>query len=246
METAKIALVTGAGRGIGAACARKLAAMGHTVIINYNGSKAAAEEVAAQIAADGGKAVTMQCNVSDPEAVAAMVEAVQKEYGCIDILVNNAGITRDELMLRMKPEDFDAVVRTNMTAVFYVMQACIRGMIKKRKGKIVNISSVSGVMGNAGQINYSAAKAGVIGMTKTAARELAGRNITVNAVAPGFITTDMTNALPDAAKEGILSKVPMGRGGRPEDVANAVAFLCSEESDYITGQVLCVDGGMAM
>ncbi|MBO7515716.1 MAG: 3-oxoacyl-[acyl-carrier-protein] reductase [Lachnospiraceae bacterium] len=246
METAKIALVTGAGRGIGAACARKLAAMGHPVIINYNGSKAAAEEVAAQIAADGGKAVTMQCNVSDPEAVAAMVEAVQKEYGCIDILVNNAGITRDELMLRMKPEDFDAVVRTNMTAVFYVMQACIRGMIKKRKGKIVNISSVSGVMGNAGQINYSAAKAGVIGMTKTAARELAGRNITVNAVAPGFITTDMTNALPDAAKEGILSKVPMGRGGRPEDVANAVAFLCSEESDYITGQVLCVDGGMAM
>ncbi len=246
METGKIALVTGAGRGIGAACARKLAAMGHTVIINYNGSKAAAEEVAAQIAADGGKAVTMQCNVSDPEAVSAMVDAIQKEYGSVDILVNNAGITRDELMLRMKPEDFDAVVRTNMTAVFYVMQACIRGMIKKRKGKIVNISSVSGVMGNAGQINYSAAKAGVIGMTKTAARELAGRNITVNAVAPGFITTDMTNALPDAAKEGILSKVPMGRGGKPEDVANAVAFLCSEESDYITGQVLCVDGGMAM
>ena len=246
METGKIALVTGAGRGIGAACARKLAAMGHTVIINYNGSKAAAEEVAAQIAADGGKAVTMQYNVSDPEAVSAMVDAIQKEYGSVDILVNNAGITRDELMLRMKPEDFDAVVRTNMTAVFYVMQACIRGMIKKRKGKIVNISSVSGVMGNAGQINYSAAKAGVIGMTKTAARELAGRNITVNAVAPGFITTDMTNALPDAAKEGILSKVPMGRGGKPEDVANAVAFLCSEESDYITGQVLCVDGGMAM
>lgn len=246
METGKIALVTGAGRGIGAACARKLAAMGHTVIINYNGSKAAAEEVAAQIAADGGKAVTMQCNVSDPEAVSAMVDAIQKEYGSVDILVNNAGITRDELMLRMKPEDFDAVVRTNMTAVFYVMQACIRGMIKKRKGKIVNISSVSGVMGNAGQINYSAAKAGVIGMTKSAARELAGRNITVNAVAPGFITTDMTNALPDAAKEGILSKVPMGRGGKPEDVANAVAFLCSEESDYITGQVLCVDGGMAM
>ena len=246
METGKIALVTGAGRGIGAACARKLAAMGHTVIINYNGSKAAAEEVASQIAADGGKAVTMQCNVSDPEAVSAMVDAIQKEYGSVDILVNNAGITRDELMLRMKPEDFDAVVRTNMTAVFYVMQACIRGMIKKRKGKIVNISSVSGVMGNAGQINYSAAKAGVIGMTKTAARELAGRNITVNAVAPGFITTDMTNALPDAAKEGILSKVPMGRGGKPEDVANAVAFLCSEESDYITGQVLCVDGGMAM
>lgn len=246
METGKIALVTGAGRGIGAACARKLAAMGHTVIINYNGSKAAAEEVAAQIAADGGKAVTMQCNVSDPEAVCALVDAIQKDYGSVDILVNNAGITRDELMLRMKPEDFDAVVRTNMTAVFYVMQACIRGMIKKRKGKIVNISSVSGVMGNAGQINYSAAKAGVIGMTKTAARELAGRNITVNAVAPGFITTDMTNALPDAAKEGILSKVPMGRGGKPEDVANAVAFLCSEESDYITGQVLCVDGGMAM
>lgn len=246
METGKIALVTGAGRGIGAACARKLAAMGHTVIINYNGSKAAAEEVAAQIAADGGKAVTMQCNVSDPEAVSAMVDAIQKECGSVDILVNNAGITRDELMLRMKPEDFDAVVRTNMTAVFYVMQACIRGMIKKRKGKIVNISSVSGVMGNAGQINYSAAKAGVIGMTKTAARELAGRNISVNAVAPGFITTDMTNALPDAAKEGILSKVPMGRGGKPEDVANAVAFLCSEESDYITGQVLCVDGGMAM
>jgi 3-oxoacyl-[acyl-carrier protein] reductase len=246
METGKIALVTGAGKGIGAACAKKLAAMGHTVIINYNGSKAAAEETAAQIASVGGKAYTMQCDVSNPEAVSAMVETIQKEYGAVEILVNNAGITRDELMLRMKPEDFDAVIRTNLTAVFYVMQACIRGMIKKRKGKIVNISSVSGVMGNAGQINYSAAKAGVIGMTKTAARELAGRNITVNAVAPGFITTDMTNALPDAAKEGILSKVPMGRGGKPEDVANAVAFLCSKESDYITGQVLCVDGGMAM
>ncbi len=246
METGKIALVTGAGKGIGAACAKKLAAMGHTVIINYNGSKAAAEETAAQIASAGGKAYTMQCDVSDPEAVSAMVETIQKEYGAVEILVNNAGITRDELMLRMKPEDFDAVIRTNLTAVFYVMQACIRGMIKKRKGKIVNISSVSGVIGNAGQANYSAAKAGVIGMTKTAARELAGRNITVNAVAPGFITTDMTNALPDAAKEGILSKVPMGRGGKPEDVANAVAFLCSEESDYITGQVLCVDGGMAM
>lgn len=246
METGKIALVTGAGKGIGAACATKLAAMGHTVIINYNGSKAAAEETAAQIASAGGKAYTMQCDVSDPEAVSVMVDTIQKEYGAVDILVNNAGITRDELMLRMKPEDFDAVIRTNLTAVFYVMQACIRGMIKNRKGKIVNISSVSGVIGNAGQANYSAAKAGVIGMTKTAARELAGRNITVNAVAPGFITTDMTNALPDAAKEGILSKVPMGRGGKPEDVANAVAFLCSEESDYITGQVLCVDGGMAM
>ncbi|MBO4478574.1 MAG: 3-oxoacyl-[acyl-carrier-protein] reductase [Lachnospiraceae bacterium] len=246
METGKIALVTGAGKGIGAACAKKLAAMGHTVIINYNGSKAAAEETAAQIASAGGKAYTMQCDVSDPEAVSAMVDTIQKEYGAVDILVNNAGITRDELMLRMKPEDFDAVIRTNLTAVFYVMQACIRGMIKKRKGKIVNISSVSGVIGNAGQANYSAAKAGVIGMTKTAARELAGRNITVNAVAPGFISTDMTNALSDAAKEGILSKVPMARGGRPEDVANAVAFLCSEESDYITGQVLCVDGGMAM
>lgn len=246
METGKIALVTGAGKGIGAACAKKLAAMGHTVIINYNGSKAAAEETAAQIASAGGKAYTMQCDVSDPEAVSAMVDTIHKEYGAVDILVNNAGITRDELMLRMKPEDFDAVIRTNLTAVFYVMQACIRGMIKKRKGKIVNISSVSGVIGNAGQANYSAAKAGVIGMTKTAARELAGRNITVNAVAPGFISTDMTNALSDAAKEGILSKVPMARGGRPEDVANAVAFLCSEESDYITGQVLCVDGGMAM
>lgn len=246
METGKIALVTGAGKGIGAACAKKLAAMGHTVIINYNGSKAAAEETATQIASAGGKAYTMQCDVSDPEAVSAMVDTIQKEYGAVDILINNAGITRDELMLRMKPEDFDAVIRTNLTAVFYVMQACIRGMIKKRKGKIVNISSVSGVIGNAGQANYSAAKAGVIGMTKTAARELAGRNITVNAVAPGFITTDMTNALSDAAKEGILSKVPMAHGGRPEDVANAVAFLCSEESDYITGQVLCVDGGMAM
>ena len=246
METGKIALVTGAGKGIGAACAKKLAAMGHTVIINYNGSKAAAEETATQIASAGGKAYTMQCDVSDPEAVSAMVDTIHKEYGAVDILVNNAGITRDELMLRMKPEDFDAVIRTNLTAVFYVMQACIRGMIKKRKGKIVNISSVSGVIGNAGQANYSAAKAGVIGMTKTAARELAGRNITVNAVAPGFISTDMTNALSDAAKEGILSKVPMARGGRPEDVANAVAFLCSEESDYITGQVLCVDGGMAM
>lgn len=246
METGKIALVTGAGKGIGAACAKKLAAMGHTVIINYNGSKAAAEAVAEEITAAGGKAYPMQCDVSDAEAVRTMVEAIQKEHGCIDILVNNAGITRDELLLRMKPEDFDAVIRTNLTAVFYTMQACVRGMIKKRKGKIVNISSVSGVIGNAGQINYSAAKAGVIGMTKTAARELAGRNITVNAVAPGFITTDMTNALSDAAKEGILSKVPMARGGKPEDVANAVAFLCSEESDYITGQVLCVDGGMAM
>jgi len=246
METGLIALVTGAGKGIGAACAKKLAVMGHTVIINYNGSKAAAEETVEQIQAAGGKAYAMQCDISDPEAVRVMVEQIQKEHGSVDILVNNAGITRDELLLRMKPEDFDAVIRTNLTAVFYMMQACVRGMIKKRKGKIVNISSVSGIVGNAGQINYSAAKAGVIGMTKTAARELAGRNITVNAVAPGFISTDMTNALPDAAKENILSKVPMARGGRPEDVANAVAFLCSEESDYITGQVLCVDGGMAM
>lgn len=246
MLAGKIALVTGAGRGIGREIARTLAANHAFVIVNYNGSKAAAEETVAEIKAAGGDAAAYGCNVSDFEACGQMADALIKEYGHIDILVNNAGITRDGLLMRMSSEDFDAVIATNLKGSFNTIRHLSRYFLKQRAGKIINISSVSGVLGNAGQANYSASKAGVIGLTKSVAKELAGRGINVNAVAPGYVTTEMTDAMPESAKEAVLSQIPLGRPGKTEDIAKAVLFLASPDSDYITGQVLSVDGGMAI
>lgn len=241
----KIALVTGAGRGIGKAIAIALAEAGATVVINYNGSKERAEEVKAQIEGMGGSAITYQCDVSDFTAVESMMKELIKEYGKIDILVNNAGITRDNLIMKMKEEDFDAVIDTNLKGAFNTIKCISRQMLKQRSGKVVNIASVSGVLGNAGQANYSAAKAGMIGLTKAMAKELASRGINVNAVAPGFIETDMTAALSDDVKKLAKQNIPFGRMGKPEEIADAVVFLASDKASYITGQVLCVDGGMA-
>lgn len=246
MLAGKIALVTGAGRGIGKEIAKTLAANHAFVIVNFNGSQAAAEETVAEIKAAGGDAVAYGCNVSDFEACGQMAEALIKEYKHIDILVNNAGITRDGLLMRMSSEDFDAVIATNLKGSFNTIRHLSRYFLKQRAGKIINISSVSGVLGNAGQANYSASKAGVIGLTKSVAKELAGRGINVNAVAPGYVTTEMTDAMPESAKEAILSQIPLGRPGKTEDIAKAVLFLASPDSDYITGQVLSVDGGMAI
>ncbi|MDY6272886.1 MAG: 3-oxoacyl-[acyl-carrier-protein] reductase [Selenomonadaceae bacterium] len=242
----KTALVTGASRGIGRAIALRLAAEGASVAINYAGNTAKAEETKAAIEAAGGKAALFQADVSDSAQVEQMVAAVTEAFGTIDILVNNAGITRDGLLMRMKEEDFDAVLDTNLKGIFHVTKAVSKLMMKKRAGRIVNMASVVGIMGNAGQTNYAAAKAGVIGFTKSAAREFAARGITVNAVAPGFIATDMTAAMPEKAKEATLAAIPLRRMGEPEDVANAVAFLVSDQASYITGQVVKVDGGMVM
>ena len=242
----KTALVTGASRGIGRAIALRLAAEGASVAINYAGNTAKAEETKAAIEAAGGKAALFQADVSDSAQVEQMVAAVTEAFGTIDILVNNAGITRDGLLMRMKEEDFDAVLDTNLKGIFHVPKAVSKLMMKKRAGRIVNMASVVGIMGNAGQTNYAAAKAGVIGFTKSAAREFAARGITVNAVAPGFIATDMTAAMPEKAKEATLAAIPLRRMGEPEDVANAVAFLVSDQASYITGQVVKVDGGMVM
>ena len=242
----KTALVTGASRGIGRAIALRLAAEGASVAINYAGNTAKAEETKAAIEAVGGKAALFQADVSDSAQVERMVAAVTEAFGTIDILVNNAGITRDGLLMRMKEEDFDAVLDTNLKGIFHVTKAVSKLMMKKRAGRIVNMASVVGIMGNAGQTNYAAAKAGVIGFTKSAAREFAARGITVNAVAPGFIATDMTAAMPEKAKEATLAAIPLRRMGEPEDVANAVAFLVSDQASYITGQVVKVDGGMVM
>lgn len=246
MLTGKIALVTGAGRGIGKAIALDLAANQAFVIVNYNGSKDAAEQTVAEIKAAGGDAVAYQCNVSDFDSCGNMITELIKEYKHIDILVNNAGITRDELLMRMKEEDFDAVIGTNLKGAFNTIRHMSRYFLKQRAGKIINISSVSGILGNAGQANYSASKAGVIGLTKAVARELAGRGINVNAVAPGFVETEMTDVLSDGVKEDLLTQIPLGRVGHTEDIARAVTFLASPASDYITGQVLSVDGGMAI
>lgn len=242
----KTALVTGASRGIGRAIALRLAAEGASVAINYAGNTAKAEETKAAIEAAGGKAALFQADVSDSAQVEQMVAAVTEAFGTIDILVNNAGITRDGLLMRMKEEDFDVVLDTNLKGIFHVTKAVSKLMMKKRAGRIVNMASVVGIMGNAGQTNYAAAKAGVIGFTKSAAREFAARGITVNAVAPGFIATDMTAAMPEKAKEATLAAIPLRRMGEPEDVANAVAFLVSDQASYITGQVVKVDGGMVM
>ena len=246
MLTGKNALVTGAGKGIGKAIAMELAANGAFVIVNYNGSKAAAEQTVAEIQEAGGDAVAYQCNVADYEACGGMVSELIKTYKHIDILVNNAGITRDGLLMKMAEEDFDAVIDTNLRGTFHCIRAVSRQMLRQRSGRIINLSSVSGVLGNAGQANYSASKAGVIGLTKSAARELASRGITVNAIAPGFINTEMTEVLSEKVKEGATAQIPLGKFGETEDIANAAAFLASDEARYITGQTLHVDGGMAM
>lgn len=240
----KTALVTGASRGIGRAIALRLAKDGANVAVIYAGSADKAEAVVNEITALGVNAKAYRCNVADSAAVNETVKAVTNGLGKIDILVNNAGITRDGLMLRMKDEDFDAVLDTNLKGAFNMIRACYSGFIRKKSGRIINISSVSGIMGNAGQANYSASKAGVIGLTKSVARELASRGITCNAVAPGFIQTDMTENLGD--NNPLLNSIPLGRMGKPEDIAAAVAFLASDSAAYITGEVLKVDGGLAI
>ena len=242
----KTALVTGGSRGIGRAIALKLASEGAAVAINYAGNAKAAEDVKATIEAAGGKAMVVQADVSNGESVEAMVKEVVDAFGGIDILVNNAGITRDGLLMRMKEEDWDAVLDTNLKGVFYCTKAVSKLMMKKRSGRIVNMASVVGLTGNAGQANYAAAKAGILGFSKSMAKELASRGITVNMVAPGYINTDMTSVLPEKVREAMVAGIPMGRVGNPEDVANAVSFLVSDEASYITGQVINVDGGMVM
>lgn len=242
----KVALVTGGSRGIGRAIALKLAENGADVAINYAGNTAAAEEVKAAIEQMGRKALLIQCSVADTDGVPAMVNQVVKELGRLDILVNNAGITRDGLLMRMKEADWDDVMNTNLKGVYNCSKAVMRTMMKQKSGRIVNMASVVGEMGNAGQANYAAAKAGVIGFTKSLAKEVASRGITVNAIAPGFIATDMTSVLSDDQKAEMARTIPLGRAGQPEDVANAVLFLASEGAAYITGQVLNVDGGMVM
>lgn len=242
----KIAIITGSGKGIGKEIALELAKGGAKCVINYASSAAGAEQTVNQIKEMGGDAYAYKCDVSDYAEVEKMMADVLEHYGRIDILVNNAGITKDNLMLKMTEEDFEAVIDINLKGAFNCMKAVTKPMMKQRYGRIINITSIVGVIGNAGQVNYSASKAGMIGMTKSAARELASRNITVNAVAPGFIQTDMTDVLSDAVKEQLLNQIPMKKLGQTSDIANAVCFLADEKASYITGQVLNVNGGMAM
>ena len=242
----KTAVVTGGSRGLGRAVCRKLAEGGANVVFSYAGNTAAAQETVKELESLGAQVRAVQGDVADSEAVKALMDTAVKEFGHIHILVNNAGITRDGLTMMMKEEDFDAVIDTNLKGTFLCMKAVSRIMLRQKYGRIVNLSSVVGIHGNAGQVNYAASKAGVIGMTKSLAKELAAKGITVNAVAPGFITTDMTDALPEAAKTALLATIPMARLGAPEDVADAVAFLAGDEAAYITGQILGVDGGMGM
>ena len=242
----RVAIVTGAGRGIGRETAVKLAQSGVDVVINYSRSEDAALETKKLCEEAGAKAVLVKGDVSNEEECKAIVDFAISELGRLDILVNNAGITRDGFGVRMSADDFDSVVKTNLYGPFYMIKAAASVMMRKRYGRIVNISSVTGIVGNAGQVNYAAAKAGIIGMTKSFARELAGRGVTVNAVAPGFISTAMTDAMPEEAAEKLKNNIPMGRAGTTADVASAILFLTTEESGYITGEVLKVDGGMAM
>ncbi|MDO5293824.1 MAG: 3-oxoacyl-[acyl-carrier-protein] reductase [bacterium] len=242
----QVAVVTGASRGIGRAIAIQLATQGCFVIVNYNGSKEAALNTKEEIVSRGGEAEVYQCDVADYSESERFFSEIIKTYGTIDVLVNNAGINRDGLIIKMSEEDFDRVIDTNMKGAFHCIRFALKAMLRQKSGRIINISSVSGVMGNAGQANYAASKAGIIGLTKSVAREVASRHITVNAVAPGFIQTDMTEKLSDAVKERVKAGIPLGQFGKPEDVAAMVGFLATKEADYITGQVICVDGGMAM
>ncbi len=242
----KTAIVTGGTRGIGRAIALTLAAQGANIIINYTSNAQKAEEVVQQIKERGGNAIAVKGNVSKYDEVQNMIAVAEKHFSSIDILVNNAGITKDTLLMKMKEEDWDQVIAVNLKGAYNCTKAVIRKMMKQKCGKIINLASVVGITGNVGQANYAASKAGVIGFTKSIAREVATRGINVNAIAPGYIQTDMTDILSDEVKEVIKNQIPMKRLGRPEDVANIVAFLCSEEADYITGQIIHVDGGMVM
>ncbi len=246
MLKGKVAIVTGASRGIGRGIAEELAMQGATVVINYNGSEERAKDVLDTIEAKGGNGSIYQCNVSDFTACEQFFQDVIQKYGKIDILVNNAGITRDGLIMRMSEADYDQVLDTNLKGTFNCIRFVMRQMMKQRAGRIINISSVSGVLGNAGQANYSASKAGVIGLTKATAREVASRGITVNAIAPGFIETEMTEVLSDTVKEIAVKQIPLGTFGQVEDIANMVTYLASDKAKYITGQVIHIDGGMAI
>lgn len=240
----KIVLVTGAGRGIGASIAKRFASEGAEVIVNYSGNDETAQKTVDEITATGGQAQKYKCSVNDSESVKVMIDEIIKEFGRIDILVNNAGITKDGLMLRLTDEDFDRVIDVNLKGTFNCTKYVSKYMLKQKSGKIINISSVVGLSGNAGQVNYSASKAGIIGITKSAAKELSSRGITVNAVAPGYVDTDMTKVLSDNIRNEILKNIPLQRMGNVEDISNCVAFLASEDASYITGQVISVDGGM--
>lgn len=242
----KVAVVTGASRGIGRAIALELAARSAKVVVNYNSSSNAAEEVVSQIKDAGGEAMAVQADVSKLDQAQALIKAATDAYGQLDVLVNNAGTTRDNLMAMMKEEDWDIVIETNLKSAFNCSKAAMRPMMRKKYGRIINITSVSGIAGNAGQTNYSASKAGLIGLTKALAREIGPRNITVNAVAPGFVETDLTRDLPAELKQAAITQTPLGRWGTCEEVAYAVAFLASDQAAYITGQILSIDGGMVM
>lgn len=242
----KIALVTGAGRGIGRATALKLGAAGAKVAVNYNASEAAAQEVVGAIASEGGEALAVKADVSNAAEVDAMINSLVKDWGRIDILVNNAGITRDNLLMRMSQEEWDAVMNTNLRSAYFCARAVMRPMLRNRWGRIISLTSIVGATGNAGQANYAAAKAGIIGFTKSLAQEVASRNITANAVAPGYVLTDITANLPEELKQGMLKNIPSERAGDPDDIAGVVAFLASDLASYITGQVIHVNGGMAM